>query len=105
MSQVPKRHLGKDGPLVSAIGFGAMGLSDYYGTVPPNEERFKVLDRALELGSTFWDTSDVCVSLLVRTFESSYLFLIQMQTTRICLSSGLSELGNGTRYFWQQSLP
>ena len=82
MSQVPKRHLGKDGPLVSAIGFGAMGLSDYYGTIPPNEERFKVLDRALELGSTFWDTSDVCVSLLVPGFENSYLFWIQMPTMK-----------------------
>lgn len=39
---------------------GAMGLSSGYGTVGNNEERFKVLDRALELGSTFWDTSDVC---------------------------------------------
>lgn len=27
----PKRKLGNDGPLVSAIGYGAMGLEGYYG--------------------------------------------------------------------------
>ena len=37
-----------------------MGLSSGYGTTESDEERFKVLDRAFELGSTFWDTSDVC---------------------------------------------
>jgi aryl-alcohol dehydrogenase-like predicted oxidoreductase len=37
-----------------------MGLSSAYGKIGSNEERFKILDRALELGSTFWDTSDVC---------------------------------------------
>jgi aryl-alcohol dehydrogenase-like predicted oxidoreductase len=46
--------------LVSAIGFGAMGLSASYGAVDGNEERLAVLDKALELGSAFWDTSDVC---------------------------------------------
>jgi len=61
MSPLPKRQLGKSGPHVSAIGFGAMGLSASYGKVEENEARFAVLDRAVELGSTFWDTSDVCV--------------------------------------------
>lgn len=56
----PTRQLGKDGPHVPALGFGAMGLSAFYGPPLPDEERFKVLDRALELGETFWDTADVC---------------------------------------------
>ncbi|KAF2827929.1 Aldo/keto reductase [Ophiobolus disseminans] len=54
-----QRRLGKSGPMVSALGFGAMGLSASYGKVEENEARFAVLDRALELGTTFWDTSDV----------------------------------------------
>lgn len=29
---VPKRKLGNGGPLVSAIGYGAMGLEGYYGS-------------------------------------------------------------------------
>ena len=35
------------------------GLSLFYGAIRPDEERFEVLDRALELGETFWDSSDV----------------------------------------------
>lgn len=36
-----------------------MGLSAFYGQPEPDEVRFKVLDRALELGETFWDSADV----------------------------------------------
>lgn len=57
--QTPTRQLGKDGPQVSALGFGAMGLSAFYGTADPDEERYKVLDRAHDLGQTFWDSSDI----------------------------------------------
>jgi aryl-alcohol dehydrogenase-like predicted oxidoreductase len=58
MTSIPTRPLGKNGPHVAAIGFGAMGLSAFYGSPAPDEERFKVFDRAIELGSTFIDTSD-----------------------------------------------
>ncbi|KAI0887852.1 putative aldo-keto reductase [Annulohypoxylon maeteangense] len=52
--------LGKNGPLVPALGLGLMGLSySTYGTLTDEEERFKFLDHALEIGSTFWDTSDL----------------------------------------------
>ena len=59
MASMPTRQLGKNGPYVSAIGFGAMGLSAFYGTPPPEEERIKVLDRVIELGSTYIDTANV----------------------------------------------
>ncbi|KAI1373878.1 Aldo/keto reductase-like protein [Hypoxylon crocopeplum] len=55
--QLPTRQLGKDGPQVPSLGFGMMGLSVAYGEAPSDEERFKVLDRAWELGATFWDTA------------------------------------------------
>jgi len=43
--------LGKNGPQVSAIGCGAMGLLIGHGNlITSDEERFKVLDRAIELG-------------------------------------------------------
>ncbi|KAF8187577.1 NADP-dependent oxidoreductase domain-containing protein [Mycena galopus ATCC 62051] len=43
----------------SGIGFGAMGISSFYGAVESDEERFKVLDAAHAAGCTFWDTADV----------------------------------------------
>ena len=56
---MPQRQLGKNGPKVPAISFGAMGLSFSYGPVESDEERFKVLDRVIELGSTYIDSSDI----------------------------------------------
>lgn len=59
MSALPTAQMGKDGPRVPRMGFGLMGLSVAYGKVESDEERFKVLDRAHELGATHWDSSDV----------------------------------------------
>ncbi|KAG9309675.1 NADP-dependent oxidoreductase domain-containing protein [Chiua virens] len=53
----PTRNIGNTP--VSAIGFGAMGISEYYGATEPDEERFKVLDAAFEGGCTFWDTANI----------------------------------------------
>ncbi|UJR20401.1 hypothetical protein I4U23_023532 [Adineta vaga] len=36
-----------------------MGLSTFYGNPATDEERFKILDRAIELGSTYFDTADI----------------------------------------------
>lgn len=60
MSSTNSSHrLGKDGPLVPAIGFGLMGLSSHsYGPPPEDEDRFAILDRAWELGARFWDSSE-----------------------------------------------
>ncbi|EHA51317.1 aldo-keto reductase yakc [Pyricularia oryzae 70-15] len=58
-AQIPTRRMGKDGPEVACIGFGLMGLSFGYGAVESEEERFKVLDRAWEIGATNWDTADI----------------------------------------------
>ena len=59
MPTMPTRQLGKNGPQVSAIGFGVMGLSPY-GTEPgSDEERFKILDRAIKLGCTYFDSADI----------------------------------------------
>ncbi|MFE1764855.1 aldo/keto reductase [Streptomyces angustmyceticus] len=51
------RTLGANGPEVSAIGLGCMGMSVAYG-VPDEEESQLTLDRAYERGLTFLDTAD-----------------------------------------------
>ncbi|KAJ7176982.1 Aldo keto reductase [Mycena filopes] len=57
MTGTPTRKIGDS--TFSAIGFGAMGLSSFYGQVDSDEERFKLLDAAHAAGCTFWDTADM----------------------------------------------
>ena len=52
------RRLGRNGPEVRAPGLGCMSMSQAYGT-RNDEESLKTLQRALDLGVTFWDTADV----------------------------------------------
>jgi aryl-alcohol dehydrogenase-like predicted oxidoreductase len=52
------RPLGRNGPQVSALGLGCMGMSTAYG--PANEEEsLQVLRRYLDLGGNFLDTAEV----------------------------------------------
>ena len=53
-----QRTLGPDGPQVSAIGLGCMGMSAFYGSTD-EAESLRTIDRALELGCNFLDTSDM----------------------------------------------
>ncbi len=51
------RKLGKNGPAVSAIGLGCMGMTGVYG-VPNEADAIATIHRALDLGVNFIVTSD-----------------------------------------------
>jgi aryl-alcohol dehydrogenase-like predicted oxidoreductase len=53
------RQLGKNGPLVSAMGLGCMGMTDFYTTGVDIREAMATLHRALELGINLLDTADM----------------------------------------------
>jgi len=59
VSPLPTRQLGKDGPNVTALGFGTMGLSAFYGAPKPDKERMAVLDACYSMGEWHWDSADV----------------------------------------------
>jgi len=58
-TKLPAKQLGKNGPMVTQLGYGTMGLSAFYGTSKSDEERMKVLDKLYEDGELFWDSADM----------------------------------------------
>ncbi len=53
------RVLGRDGPVVSALGLGCMGMSAFYGGRGDDAASIQVIHRALERGVTLLDTADM----------------------------------------------
>jgi hypothetical protein len=54
----PTRKLGKDGPEVTALGWGAMGLMGVYGNPLNDDQRLTLLDQIYDLGERNWDCAD-----------------------------------------------
>src|SRR5262249_6674019 len=58
-SEMQKRKLGKSGLEVSAIGYGAMGLSHGYGPATDKHQGVALVRAAAERGVTFFDTAQI----------------------------------------------
>jgi aryl-alcohol dehydrogenase-like predicted oxidoreductase len=58
MKSMRTRKIGKNGPEVSVIGLGCMGMSEFYGKTDDNESK-KTIIAALQNGITMLDTADV----------------------------------------------
>jgi len=52
------RTLGRNGPQVSALGFGCMGLSFAYGPALARQDTIALIRAAFERGVTFFDTAE-----------------------------------------------
>ena len=53
------RRLGPNGPEVSAIGLGCMGMASFYGQPSDEAQATAVIHRALDLGITLFDTAEM----------------------------------------------
>lgn len=58
MHKIGTRHLGRNGPQVSAIGLGCMGMSEFYGSGSETES-IATIHHAIDRGVTFLDTADM----------------------------------------------
>jgi aryl-alcohol dehydrogenase-like predicted oxidoreductase len=78
-----RRSLGKQGLRVSALGLGCMGMSEFYGRAD-EKESIATIERALEIGMDFLDTSDAYGPL---TNERLVGRLIQGRRDKIVLAT------------------
>lgn len=58
MNSLPLRKLGAQGPVVSALGFGCMGLNYGYAHSLDKADAIRLLRAAFERGVTFFDTAE-----------------------------------------------
>lgn len=58
MTTAPKRRLGRSEVMISTIGLGCMGMSDFYGTADDSRS-IALVHHALDQGMNFFDTADM----------------------------------------------
>jgi len=93
---MPQRQLGKNGPLVSALGLGCMGMSFAYGPAD-EQESLLVLRRYLELGGNFLDTAEIYGPYTNEELLGRYLRTIPRHSVVIATKFGFRIDPNGLR--------
>lgn len=100
------RHLGKEGPLIPALGLGLMGMSIGYGPAAYSIARHSVLLKCLPLTDAGLMKNDSSF-LIVRGNSDAPIGIRQMSTAivRILLANGLHSILSAARIsFSRQSL-
>ena len=96
-----QRTLGQLNTPISALGYGAMSFSDFYG--PTDEEKsHAILDRCLDLGITHIDTSNVYGLGMSETRIGTYLAKQGKQAQdffKISTKAGITSKPDGTRHY------
>ena len=96
-----QRELGQARTPVSAIGYGAMSFSDFYGPTD-DAKSFAILDRCMDLGITHLDTSNVYGLGLSEQRIGAYLKQRGQQARdffTIATKAGIASKPDGSRYF------
>ena len=68
---VEMRNIGSQGLSASSLGFGAMGLTAFYGPPTSDDESMKVIKRCLDLGVNLIDTAEVYRSNVLKLREKA----------------------------------
>jgi aryl-alcohol dehydrogenase-like predicted oxidoreductase len=93
---MPQRRLGKNGPLVSVLGLGCMGMSFAYG--PADEaESVRVLHRYLELGGNFLDTAEIYGPFTNEELLGRFLREVPRDSVVVATKFGFRFSPDGTR--------
>ncbi len=96
-----QRSFGQLATPISAIGYGAMSLSDFYGPTD-DDKSHAVLARCLDLGINHIDTSNVYGAGMSETRIGSFLAKQGRQANdlfAIATKAGITSKPDGTRYF------
>jgi len=93
---MPQRQLGKNGPQVSALGLGCMGMSFAYG--PADEaESLRALRRYMELGGNFLDTAEIYGPYTNEELLGRFLRTVPRNSVVIATKFGFRIDANGLR--------
>ena len=91
------RKLGRVGPQVSALGYGAMGLSSAYGPAADRRDAIAIIRAAVERGVTLFDTAEAYGPFTNEEIVGEALAPVREQVV-IATKFGFGINPDGTRY-------